>query len=136
MQPLEESGARELDEVPEPLVRLGEQRQVVSLHLRVATLVVVDEVGLETHERLDVVLLAGLVELDSAVHHPVIGEREGRLTEARGTLGEPVDLAGAVQQRVLAVDVEVDCGGDPAHPPIFATDQDGSETVLRRFPPN
>jgi hypothetical protein len=41
----------------------------------------------------------------------VIGERERRLTEARGALGELVDLAGAVQQRVLAVDVKVNASG-------------------------
>ena len=53
-------------------------------------------------------LLAGLVVLDRAVHHAVVGEAERRLPERRRALGERVDPARAVEQRVLGVDVEVD----------------------------
>ena len=52
-------------------------------------------------------LLGGLVELDRAVHHAVVGQPDGRLVVGRGALGELVDVARAVEQRVLGVDVEV-----------------------------
>jgi hypothetical protein len=68
---------------------------------------VVDEVRLEADDRLDPVLVAGLVELDGAVHHAVVGQAEGGLAEGGGALGQRVDLAGAVEQRIFAVDVEM-----------------------------
>jgi len=72
---------------------------------------VVHEVGLEAEDRLDPALGAGLVELDGPVHHPVVGQPEGRLAEGGRAVGERLDLAGAVEQRVLGVDVEVAGGG-------------------------
>jgi hypothetical protein len=80
---------------------------VVALDLAVLDAAVVDEVRLEPEDRLDLVLLAGLVELDRAVHHAVVGEPERRLAELGGPLGELLDLARAVEQRVLGVDVEM-----------------------------
>ena len=71
---------------------------------------VVDEVGLEAEDRLDAVLLAGLVELDGAVHHPVVGEPERGLAERGGAGGQALDVRGAVEQRVLGVDVQVRAG--------------------------
>ena len=75
-----------------------------------AACVVVDEVDLAAHDRLDAVLAGGLVELDRAVHDAVVGQAEGRLAEVGGALGERVDLARAVEQRVLGVDVEIGAG--------------------------
>jgi hypothetical protein len=40
----------------------------------------------------------------------VVGEADGGLLECRRSLDQRVDLAGAVQQRVLGMDVEVDAG--------------------------
>ena len=116
VQALEEAGAGELREVLEALVVLREQREVVALDLALADRAVVDEVGLEAQDRLDVVLLAGLEELDRAVHHAVIGEAQRGLPELGRAGGELVDLAGAVQQRVLRVDVQMGDGGR-AHGP-------------------
>jgi hypothetical protein len=45
--------------------------------------------------------------LHGAVHHAVVGEPEGRLVEGGGPLGESVDAAGAVENRVLGMDVEM-----------------------------
>ena len=54
---------------------------------------VVDQVGLEPEDRLDPVLAAGLVVLDRAVHHPVVGEPERRHPELGGARRQPaVDL--------------------------------------------
>ena len=88
-----------------------EQREVVALDLALADRAVVDEVRLEAEDRLDVVLLAGLEQLDRAVHHAVVGEAERRLAELGRAGGELVDLARAVEQRVLGVDVQVGAGG-------------------------
>ena len=107
VQAFEEALGGERREVPEALVGRRQQRQVVALDLAVAHVAVVDEVGLEAQQRLDVVLLGGLVELDGAVHDAVVGQADGRLIEGRGALGELADVAGAVEQRVLGVDVQV-----------------------------
>ncbi len=107
VQALEEALARQRREVLEALVGGGEQRQVVALDLAIADGAIVDEVGLEAEQRLDVVLLRGLVELDRAVHDAVVGQADRRLVERGGAFGELVDLASAVEQRVFGVDVEV-----------------------------
>ena len=83
---------------------------MVALDLALADRAVVDEVRLEAEDRLDVVLLAGLVELDRAVHHAVVGEAERGLAERRRARGEAVDVRRAVEQRVLGVDVQMRAG--------------------------
>ena len=108
---LEEAGRAQLGQVAEALVAGGEQRQVVALVAHGLRSDVVDEVGLEAENRLDAVLGAGLVELQGTVHHPVVGEAERGLAELGGARGEGVDPAGAVEQRVLGVDVQVGAGG-------------------------
>ena len=107
VQAFEEALGGERREVLEALVGRRQQRQVVALDLAVAHVAVVDEVRLEAQQRLDAVLLGGLVELDGAVHDAVVGQADGRLVEGRGALGELADVAGAVEQRVLGVDVQV-----------------------------
>jgi hypothetical protein len=78
---------------------------------------VVDQIGLEPDDRLDPGGDAGLVVLDRAIHHAVVGEAERRHVQFRGAGGQMVDLAGAVEQRVLTVDVQMDRAG--AHPSIM-----------------
>ena len=88
---------------------------------------VVDEVDLTADDRLDAVLGAGLVQLDGAVHHAVVGEAEGRLVELRGARGERLDLARPVEQRVLGVDVQMGAGwGRSLRSMLCATAADGS----------
>ena len=117
LEALEEAARGQLDEVAKARVVGGEQGQVVALHAPLG-LAVVHQVGLEAENRLDIVLAAGLVVLDRAVHHPVVGEPERRHVELGGPRRHRLDLAGAVEQRVLAVDMQV--GRGPAHPPIIA----------------
>ena len=132
---LEEAGRGELDEVGEAGVALGQQGQVVALvaDLLLDRVAVVDEVGLEADDRLDPVLAAGLVEVDGAVHHAVVGEAERGLSELRGAGRHRVDLAGAVEQRVLAVGVEMD-GRRRAHRsrPIMPIEADAKVTKCAR----
>ena len=109
---IDEALGGELGEVRVAGLVLGQQRQVVALDApRAALGVIVDDVQLAADQRLDAVLLGGLVELDRAVHHAVVGEPERGLVERGGTGRERVDLAGTVEQRVLGVDVEVGAGG-------------------------
>ena len=137
VQALEEAAAGELDEVAVALVVGGQQRQVVALDLALVHRAVVDEVGLEPDDRLDPVLLGGLHELDRAVHHAVVGQAEGGLVERRGARGERVDLARAVEQRVLGVDVEVGAAGGThgRGPRDAASDASSVTRPLRRSPP-
>ncbi len=107
VQALEEAPAGQLGEVLEALVGGGEQREVVALDLAVAEAAVVDVVGLQPEQRLDAVLAPRLVELHRAVHHAVVGEADGGLAERGGALRQRLDLAGAVEQRVLGVDVQM-----------------------------
>jgi hypothetical protein len=111
VQALEEAGAGELDQVAQALAVLRQQREVVALDLALADRAIVDEIRLEADDRLDAVLAGGLVELDRAVHHAVVREAQRGLPELRGALGELVDVACPVEQRVLGVDVEVGAAG-------------------------
>ena len=104
---LEVAGRAELDQVAKALVARREQREVVALVAHGLGAAVVHEVGLEAEDRLDPVLAAGLVVLDRAVHHAVVGEPQRRLPVGGGALGQRVDPAGAVEHRVLGVDVEM-----------------------------
>jgi hypothetical protein len=109
VQAVEEAGRGELDQVAVADVVLGQQRQVVALDLAWrAVRVVVDQVDLAAEDRLDALVPARLVELDRAVHDAVVGQPERRLAELGGALGEGLDVARAVEQRVLGVDVQVD----------------------------
>ena len=105
---LEEARRAQLDQVAKALVRRGEEGQVVALGTAIGVVVVVHEVRLEAEDRLDPRRPAGLVVLDGAVHDPVVGEAQRGHAELRRPGGHLLDLAGPVEQRVLAVDVEVD----------------------------
>jgi hypothetical protein len=63
-----------------------------------ASPVVVHEVDLAAYDGLNSLPAAGGIQLHGAVHHAVIGEREGRLAEGRRSLGQLLDLARSVQQ--------------------------------------
>ena len=103
---LEVAEARELDQVGVPLVVGGEQREMgIALLLRPA---VFGDVDLAADHRLDAGALGGLDELHGARHRAVVGERDRRHLELGGPLDEIRNPAGAVEDRVLRVDVEVD----------------------------
>ncbi len=111
LKALEEAGGRELHEVAVAGRRRRDQRQVEAFEPAGGPArVVLDDVRLAPEDRLDVVLAAGGEKLHGAVHHAVIGQRQRRLSERRGPLGQLLDLARPVEQRVLGVDVEVGAG--------------------------
>jgi hypothetical protein len=103
---LEITGRGELDQVGVALVRLGQEGQVcVALLLRSA---VVRDVDLAAEDRLHSLLRRLAVELDRAGERAVVRKRDGghlKLGRAGCQLRNP---AGAVEDRVLGVDVEVD----------------------------
>ena len=103
---LEVAERAELDQVRVAGVRLGEQRQVrVAAGARLA---VVGDVDLAADDRLDPLLPGGLVEVDRAGERAVVGERDGGHLELGGAGRERGDPARPVEDRVLAVDVQVD----------------------------
>ena len=98
------------DQVVVALGRLGQQRQVRAPLLLRARGVVVDHVHLAAEYRLDALLLGRFGELHGARHRPVVGQPDGRHVERGGALDQRPDPAGAVEDRVLTVHVEVDVG--------------------------
>ena len=53
-------------------------------------------------------LRGGAHELDRAVHGPMVGQRERRLAQLGGARGQLADATQAVQQRILAMYVQMD----------------------------
>ena len=122
--PLHEGPAGELDEVLVADVVLGEQGQVVVGLLAALGLspgvvdpaasqrqalesVVVGHVGLDADDRLDTGCSRGLVERQDPVHVAVVGDADGRLAVGGRGRHDVVDPGGAIEHRVLGVDVEV-----------------------------
>ena len=86
---------RHLDEVAVALRRLGEQREVVDVVLVAPRPVVPargDHVGLGADDRREVGVARGAVEVEDAVHVPVVGDADRGLAVGRGR-GD--DLAGS-----------------------------------------
>ena len=121
VEALEIGRGHELQEVAVPGLVLGEQREVVVLLLVLARVPLEPrprrDVRLDADDRLDARGAPGLEEAERPEHGSVIrhGHRRHAVTrglrEDRGRLGvelRRLDAGGAVEQRVLGVDVEVD----------------------------
>jgi len=104
-------GARgQLDQVLVAGLVLGEQREVGEALLDAAAprVAVAGDVELQADDGLDALVPGGAVELHNAAQRAVVGERHGGHAELPGPPHQVFHAAGAVQQRVLAVDVEMD----------------------------
>ena len=66
------------------------------------------DVDLAADDRLDAGGHRLLVELDGAEHVAVVGDRQGRHAAFLGALDQVADLDGAVEEAVLAVQMEMD----------------------------
>src|SRR5206468_291249 len=75
--------------------------------LRTLGVVLMGEVRLGAEHRLEPVGVALLVEVEDAVHVPVVGDAERGLTVGGGRGDEVGHPRGSVEHRVLGVDVEV-----------------------------
>ena len=66
------------------------------------------DIDLAADDRLDAGGLAGLVKGHRAVHHAVVGHGQRRLPQLFGAPGQLLDAAGAVEQRILGMHMEMD----------------------------
>ena len=104
---VEVSGRAQLDEVVVALGGLGEQRQVRPALARRSGSVIGHDVRLKADDRRDPALSGLFEEFDRAAHHAVIGQRDCRLADLFDPVEQPPDLAGAIQNRVVGMDVKV-----------------------------
>ena len=65
-------------------------------------------IDLAADDGADALLFALLVEIDDAVHDTMIGDGDGGLAQGLGALDQPLDAAGAIEEAVFAVDVQMD----------------------------
>ena len=96
--------------------------------MRVALLLlrgVVADVDLAADDRLHALLRGLLVELHRARERAVVGEADGRHLELCGARCQGRDAAGAVEDRELGVDVQVNELGGQGRP-ILGAAQDAS----------
>ena len=104
----------EFDEVAEAGTVLGEKREVVTGFFEIAGIffeaAVGGDVGLVADDGVDAFLFGLLIELESAVEVAVVGEGQGVHAVGLGAGDELVDGAGAVEEAVMAVAVEVNEG--------------------------
>jgi hypothetical protein len=119
VEALEVGLRRQLEEVREAGPVAGQEREVVARVLLAAGILLEaaarGDVGLVADDRVDARGLGGLVELERPVEVAVVGDRQGVHAQFHRPRHQPVDRAGAVEQAVVAVAVEVDEGGR-AHP--------------------
>ena len=96
------------DQVVVPLRRLGQQRQVSALLALHARCVVVDHVDLTAEDRLDALLRRRPRQLDGSGHRAVVGEADRGHPQVGRAGHQWAHPARPVEDRILAVDVEVD----------------------------
>ncbi len=103
-------GGGQADEVAIAFLGFAQQRQVVvgSVGFVLDPAVVARDVDFAADDRVHAVLLGGEVELRGAEEIAVIGYRYRRLLQALNELHQAGNLAGAVEQRVVGVTVQVD----------------------------
>src|ERR671917_1927668 len=106
VEAFEEAHRRELHEVLVAFARTRQEREVVVLG-PAAVVPVRRYVDLAAHDGLYAGLLCLLVELDGAVHHAVIGERDAGHALILGEGDEIPDTARPIQHRVLRMAVQM-----------------------------
>ena len=105
--------ARDLDQVAVTLLGLGEQGEVEDLVLAALRPVEarrVREVALHAEHGLDPGVAGGLVQLERAVHVPVVGDPDCGLPVGGGRRHHLADPRRPVEHRVLGVEVQMDEG--------------------------
>ncbi len=113
VEALGEAGADQIAEVAVAGLVFAQQDQV-GVGVVEAVLLVMPgargDVDLAADDGLDARGAAGLVEGHRPVHHAVVGDRQGTLPQFFGALRQLLDAAGAVEQRIFGMDVEMDEG--------------------------
>ena len=113
IEAFEEGGRRQLDQVLEADAVLGQQRQMVTGLFVLADFAFVPpiarrDVGFVADDRVDAGRLGLLIELQRAVQIAVVGQGQGVHAQRLGLLDQRPDRAGAVQQAVMAMAVQMD----------------------------
>ena len=111
VEALQLGGAGDLQQVVVAGLVLGQQQQVGGLlvFLRIALAHAARRhVGLQPDDRLDPRGLGGVEELDHPEHGAVIGEGDGGHAHLGGALGQLLEVAEAIKQRVFGMDMQVD----------------------------
>ena len=97
------------DEVAVAFFVLGEDEEVVVVVAFAggAVVFVFGDVELAAEDGLDAFFFGGVEEVDGAVDVAVVGHGDGLLAEGGDAVDEFVDVAGAVEEGVLGVEMEV-----------------------------
>jgi hypothetical protein len=114
---------------------LGQQQHVEAVFVQLGVAILHGargEVGFDADDGLDTGRFGGAVEGHGTVHGAVIGEGDGGLVQFNGALHQVVDAAQAVEQGILAVDMEMDKGLVIGHGLARARARVGSIVVLPR----
>ena len=119
---LEMGGGDQLDEILVADLILREQDEVMILVAAAGVFLGLlfeartgGHVNFAADDGLDACIHRGLVELDRAEEHAVIGDGQGGEAQFAGALHEPVEAAGTVEQRELRVEMEMDEFGVAGH---------------------
>jgi hypothetical protein len=84
------------------------QQVVVIIALRVGTVVfLLTHIQLAAENRLDALLLRSLKKMHSAVNISVVGDRDRGLADVLNALDELVDVAGAIEEREVGVEMQM-----------------------------
>ncbi len=109
VEALEVGRRGELQEVPVPRLVSRQEHQVIAAAAARSAVqaAALRHVGLDADDRLDLGGLAPGVELDGAEHVAMVGEGDRRLARGHGGGDHVVEAVGAVEEAVLAVQMEV-----------------------------
>ena len=106
VEALGKAAGHQIAQVPVALFVLTQQDQVGIVVVRAVLLLEAapgGHIDLAPDDGLDPLGPAGLIEGHRAVHDPVVRDGQGRLSQLLGTLRDPVDAAGAVQQGIFGM---------------------------------
>ena len=113
IEPVHKGLAHQVRQVPVTGLVLTQQHQVPGLRVQLIGFVQPGPPGhihLAPDDRVDALGLAGPIEVDGAVHNAMVRDGHRRLAQLLHQLRQVPDAAGAVQQTVLRVDVQMGKG--------------------------
>ena len=113
IEPVHKGLAHQVRQVPVTGLVLTQQHQMTGLRVQLIGFVQPGAAGyiyLTADDRVDALGLAGPIEVDGAVHNAVVRDGHRRLAQLLHQLRQVTDAAGAVQQAVLRVDMQMGKG--------------------------
>ena len=125
---LEVPGRAQADEVVIASGVLCQQGEVVALFLTPEA-VIGHHIGLEPHDGCDAALGRLAVQLHRTAHHAVVGERHRALPKFLHPIKQARDLARAIEDRIVRMDMEMRERRAGTHPPNLPTRPDGARAT-------